>query len=71
MVMLDYGVRSKCCLAPVKLGRKKLPKTNQKITVWVCCTCQTKDIDIIPTEQALSQKAERDSQKKVEKKLDS
>lgn len=51
--MLDYGYRSKCCKAPIKMGTKKITKTNQKIKVWVCCTCGTKDVDIIPKDEAL------------------
>lgn len=70
MVMLDYGFRSKCCLAPIRLGRKKLPKVNQKISVWVCCTCGTKDVLIIPTEEALSQRAAKNKLDKINQKLD-
>lgn len=51
--MLDYGYRSKCCKAPIRMGTKKITKTNQKIKVWVCCTCGTKDVDIISKEEAL------------------
>lgn len=65
--MLDYGFRSKCCLAPLRMGKKKLPKVNQKIMVWVCCTCGTKDVSIIPNDEALSQRAERDKFNKVNK----
>lgn len=50
--MLDYGYRSKCCLAPIRVGTKKIKKLNQKITVWVCCTCGTKDVAIITSEEA-------------------
>jgi len=50
--MLDYGYRSKCCLAAIRVGTKKIKKTNEKITVWVCCSCRTKDVDIITTEEA-------------------
>lgn len=52
--MLDYGFRSKCCKAPIKMGNKKIKKTNLKTKVWVCCNCGTKDVDIISKEEALS-----------------
>lgn len=50
--MLDYGYRSKCCLAPIRVGRKKIRKTNEVITVWVCCICKSKDIRLISREDA-------------------
>jgi hypothetical protein len=46
--MLDYGYRSKCCFAPIRLGRKKVKKLNKTIMVWVCTKCGLRDIDIIP-----------------------
>lgn len=49
--MLDYGYRSKCCLGAIKVGNKKT-KTKEKITVWVCCVCGTKDVAIITREEA-------------------
>lgn len=55
--MLDYGYRSKCCKAPLRMGKKKVKKTQQIMDVWVCCACKTKDVDIIPKEEALSQSA--------------
>lgn len=51
--MLEYGYRSKCCKAPIRMGLKKLKKSNEKTRVWVCCNCGTKDVDIIPKEEAL------------------
>lgn len=51
--MLEYGYRSKCCKAPIRMGTKKVKKTNQKIKVWVCCACSTKDVDIISKAEAL------------------
>lgn len=54
--MLDYGYRSKCCLGAIRVGTKKFKKTNQKITVWVCCVCKTKDVAIISTEDARQQR---------------
>lgn len=50
--MLEYGYRSKCCKAPIRMGSKKIKKTNQKIKVWVCVACGTRDIDLIPTAEA-------------------
>ncbi len=35
------------------MGTKKLKKSNQKVKVWVCVACETKDVDIIPKEEAL------------------
>lgn len=46
--MLDYNYRSKCCFAPIRLGRKTVKKTNQKILIWICCKCGERDIDIVP-----------------------
>lgn len=51
--MLDYGYRSKCCKAALRQGLKKVKKSNQKIRVWVCVSCGTKDVDIITVEEAL------------------
>lgn len=51
--MLDYGYRSKCCKAALRMGTKKLKKSNQKVRVWVCVSCGTKDVDIIPKAEAL------------------
>ncbi len=35
------------------MGKKKVKKTNEKITVWVCCVCGTKDVDIITRAEAI------------------
>jgi hypothetical protein len=43
----DYGYRSKCCFAPIRLGRKKVKNTNIKINVWVCCKCKAKDVALV------------------------
>jgi hypothetical protein len=51
--MLDYGYRSKCCKAAIRMGKKKIRKTGQEIRVWICCACGTKDCDIISREEAL------------------
>lgn len=54
--MLDYGFRSKCCKAPIRIAEKKIKKTQERIKVWVCTSCLTRDVDIITKEEALSQK---------------
>lgn len=46
--MLDYGYRSKCCFAPIRLGRKKIKKLNKTIQIWVCTKCLSRDVDIVP-----------------------
>lgn len=52
-MLLDYGYRSKCCKGAIRMGRKKLKNTNEKVNVWVCCVCGTKDVDIITREEAI------------------
>jgi hypothetical protein len=48
--MLDYGYRSKCCKAPIRIGFKIIKDTfpQQRKTVWVCTKCSTRDVNIIP-----------------------
>lgn len=58
--MLDYGYRSKCCKAAIRMGMKKVKKTNEKVHVWVCCNCGTKDVDIISREEALQAQRPRE-----------
>lgn len=53
LTILDYGYRSKCCLAPIRVGKKKVRKTGDVVQVWVCCACKTKDVNIISTVEAL------------------
>jgi hypothetical protein len=53
--MLDYGYRSKCCNAPIRLGRKKIKKTSEQIKIWICCKCGSRDTDIIPKGTVLDQ----------------
>jgi len=53
--MLDYGYRSKCCRAPIRISEKKIKKTKERIKVWVCLSCMTKDVDIITKQEALGQ----------------
>ena len=45
--MLDYGARSRCCRAPIRLGFKKYKLGNIKRQVWVCTKCRRSDVDII------------------------
>jgi len=42
------------------MGLKKLKKSNQKVRVWVCVVCETKDVDIIPKEEALRPEPEKE-----------
>lgn len=46
-MLLDYGWRSKCCYAPIRLGRKKIKKTNVNVKIWICCKCSKRDVDIV------------------------
>ena len=59
--MLDYGYRSKCCKAPIRMGTKKIAKTNQIVKVWVCCECKTKDVDIVPFEPGINQNTDQNA----------
>lgn len=45
--MLDYGFRSKCCSATIRLGRKKIKKLNRTTLIWICNKCGSRDVDII------------------------
>jgi hypothetical protein len=54
-MLLDFGYRSKCCKAPIRIAEKKIKKTSERIKVWVCLSCMTRDVDIIPKEEALGQ----------------
>jgi len=47
--MLDYGYRSRCCLAPLRLGKKKTT-TGLLKKVWVCTKCRKSGVDIISLE---------------------
>jgi hypothetical protein len=47
--MLDFGYRSRCCRAPIRLGKRK--KDNIIKSVWVCTKCRKSNIDIIPNEE--------------------
>jgi hypothetical protein len=45
--MLDYGFRSRCCYAPIRLGFKKVKNTNIQKKIWICCKCKKKDVPIV------------------------
>lgn len=51
--MLDYGFRSRCCKAPLRLGKVK--KNSILKQVWVCTQCRKSGVDIIPTSEFNSQ----------------
>jgi hypothetical protein len=46
-MFLDNGYRSKCCYAPLRLGKKKIKNSNTKINIWICTKCKTKGVDIM------------------------
>ena len=43
----QYGFRSQCCYAPIKLGRKKVRNTTLKIDIWVCTKCGKRDCSLV------------------------
>lgn len=43
----DNGYRSVCCYAPIKLGKRTIKKTNLTVSIWICCKCQKRDVNII------------------------
>lgn len=49
--MLDYGYRSRCCKAPIRLAFKKSSLSNIKHQVWACTKCRRTNIDIIPNDE--------------------
>lgn len=53
--MLEYGYRSRCCFAPIRLGTKTVKKTNTRLKIWICTKCGKRDTDIIPKDQPESQ----------------
>lgn len=60
--MLDYGYRSKCCFAPIRVARKKIRKTQEIVTVWQCISCMTKDCQILPKDEALLLKKQKEKE---------
>lgn len=57
--MLDYGYKSRCCRAPIRLGRKKSNYNKLVLKVWVCTKCKRSNIDIIPNEELNNQVEKR------------
>jgi hypothetical protein len=53
--MLDYGFRSRCCKAPIRLAFKKSNLSNTKHQVWICTKCRRANIDIIANENINNQ----------------
>jgi hypothetical protein len=53
--MLDYGYKSRCCRAPIRLGFKKSPYKKLSIKTWVCTKCRRSNIDIIPNSEVNNQ----------------
>jgi hypothetical protein len=45
--VLDYGYRSRCCYAPIRLGRKKIKKTSVVKEIWICTRCGGRDVSLI------------------------
>lgn len=45
--MLDYGYRSKCCYAPIRVGWKNLKNTKMRVQIWICCKCKKRDVDLV------------------------
>lgn len=43
----QYGYRSGCCYAPIKLGHRKVKNTNVKVQIWVCTKCDKKDVSLL------------------------
>jgi hypothetical protein len=52
---LGGSVRSKCCRAVVRLGYKKIPKTDIRVKLWICTLCKNRDVDIISLSDIKSQ----------------
>lgn len=46
-LLLDYGYRSKCCFAPIRKGYKKKKNSKERISLWVCCNCGKRDVNIL------------------------
>lgn len=58
--MWDYGYRSKCCYAPIKMGKKKVKNTSVTLNVWICCKCNKRDVDLVEyTKGGVSQSTEK------------
>lgn len=44
---LDYGYRSRCCYAPIRLGKKLVKNTSIKLSIWICTKCKARDVNIV------------------------
>jgi len=53
--MLDYGYKSACCKAPIKMSFKKIKYTRGRKAIWVCTKCNSRDVNIITNEEAKNQ----------------
>jgi len=60
MVGLDYGYRSRCCYAPIRLGKKNVKNTKKKIQIWICTKCKTRDVNIVEYTGPYSPEASQD-----------
>jgi hypothetical protein len=58
--MLEYGFRSACCKAPLRLGKVKMRSSRLQVRVWVCTKCRARDVNIISLEEARNQPEERE-----------
>lgn len=56
--MLDYGYRSACCKAPIRLGKVKTRSSRVQVKVWVCTKCRSRDINILPKGEVENQAEE-------------
>lgn len=52
---LNSSVVSACCHAPIRLGFKTLTKSKERVKIWICTRCKTRDINTITKEEAESQ----------------
>lgn len=43
----DNGYRSACCFAPIRLGKRTIKTSNLKVSIWICCKCEKRDVNII------------------------
>jgi hypothetical protein len=43
----QYGFRSACCHAPIRMGRKKVKNSSVKIHIWICCKCSKRDVSLV------------------------
>lgn len=53
--MLDYGYKSICCKAPIKISFKRIKDIRERKAIWVCTKCQSRDVNIIANEDLKNQ----------------